>query len=334
MFRSYVLSCLDHIGVFRFLEQPRTYGEILAEFGFVDGSYTREVMETLSADPKTLIEKKNGRYQVVKDFQVPGIDEVMRDVDPRIRPFKALAQGMSSNILDRLREEYIDFSTALEREGNDLFHTFNQILGNKIYQSMRAGAFEFIGTRNLDQMRGKRLLDIGCGSGRESADIWLKFDGDIKITGVDPVPSMIAEAEKGFETYLLELSEDPPRITEANRPIFEEASATRLPYDDDSFEAVYWQFILHWTSDPRKAIAEAVRVTKPGGWIFGVQPFKPQANPYFNLVIRSNRNSHGFFWREEYRQWFRENGVDVEIATPAGMFRAQKVMRERQSSIQ
>jgi ubiquinone/menaquinone biosynthesis C-methylase UbiE len=281
-------------------------------------------LDTLANDPKTLIDKQNGQYMVVQDFRIPEIQEVLASVDPRIRPFESLAEGLSVNILERLREDYVEFSEALEREGNDLFHTFNQILGNSIYYSMRAGAFEFIGRDNLSQLRGKSLLDIGCGSGWETADIWLKFGGDIKITGIDPVPSMIAEARETFVDHLNKLDESHPAVTDQNRPVFEEASATRLPFSDEEFDAAYWQFILHWTADPRKAIAEAVRVLKPGGWIFGVQPFKPEANPYFNLVIRSNRNSYGFFWREEYRRWFGENGVEIEVATPAGMFRARK----------
>jgi hypothetical protein len=64
-------------------------------------------------------------------------------------------------------------------------------------------------------------------------------------------------------------------------------------------------------------------VVKPGGLIFGAQPFKPTVNPYFNLMIRSNRNSFGFFWKEEYDRWYSEYGIDIEIGTMAGMFCAR-----------
>ncbi|MGD8850279.1 MAG: hypothetical protein PVF18_11175, partial [Anaerolineales bacterium] len=36
---------------------------------------------------------------------------------------------------------------------------------------------------------------------------------------------------------------------------------------------------------------------------------------------RSSRNSHGFFWKEDFVQWFREFGLEVELTTPAGIFR-------------
>ena len=55
----------------------------------------------------------------------------------------------------------------------------------------------------------------------------------------------------------------------------------------------------------------------------GGQAFKPEANPYFNLVIRGHRNSYGFFWRDEYRRWFREQGVEIELVTPAGFMCAR-----------
>ena len=50
MFRYYVHQSLADIGFFEYLAEPRTYGEILARFGFIESEYTREVMETLVND--------------------------------------------------------------------------------------------------------------------------------------------------------------------------------------------------------------------------------------------------------------------------------------------
>ena len=57
-------------------------------------------------------------------------------------------------------------------------------------------------------------------------------------------------------------------------------------------------------------------------------PNGPEANPYFDLVIRSNENCNGFFWREDYRKWFAEHGLEIHLATPAGIF---WVRNERQA---
>ncbi|MFT4229173.1 MAG: ubiquinone/menaquinone biosynthesis methyltransferase, partial [Microbacterium sp.] len=48
---------------------------------------------------------------------------------------------------------------------------------------------------------------------------------------------------------------------------FVEADATALPFRDDEFDAVTMSFGLRNVSEPKKAIAELLRVTKPGGRI-------------------------------------------------------------------
>lgn len=322
LFRYYVFKTLEDLGFFEYLRQPRTYGEILASFGFIDGSYTREIVETLVNDRVPSILENDGKYVTNVHFLRPSLTEVLTKTDPRIRPFITMAEGMSHNILDRLQADDVGFAEVMEREEYELLSKFDTVLGNHIYSSMRSAAFAYLGREYFKSLRGKHLLDCGCGSGRETAEIWLKFNGQIKITAIDPVPSMIKLAQEKFDSYLDELDPGHPPVTAENRPIFHVGNATQLDFLDNSFDACFWLFILHWTSSPRKVIHEAARVVRPGGVIFGAQPFKPEANPYFNLVIRSSRNSHGFFWREEYHHWWSEVGINIELATPAGMFRA------------
>jgi ubiquinone/menaquinone biosynthesis C-methylase UbiE len=322
LFRYYVFKTLDDLGFFSYLDEPRTYGEILSTFGFIDGPYTRELIDTLVNDRANTIHENGGTFAVNNEVVRPSLDEVLVKTDPRIRPFVMMAEGMSHNILDRLQADHLGFAEVMEREEYELLSKFDTVLGSQIYTSMRSAAFAYLGQEKFEWLRGKHLLDSGCGSGRETAEIWLKFDGQIKITAIDPVPSMIELARDKFEHYLDEIAPDHPPLTDANRPIFKVASASQLEFPDNSFDACFWLFILHWTPDPRKVIHEAARVVRPGGVIFGAQPFKPEANPYFNLVIRSSRNSHGFFWREEYHHWWSEVGIQIDLATPAGMFRA------------
>jgi ubiquinone/menaquinone biosynthesis C-methylase UbiE len=322
LFRYYVFKTLEDLGFYEYISQPRTYGEILSTFGFIDGPYTRELVDTLVNDRDNSVRMNGGRYVINPEVSRPALEQVLTRTDPRIRPFVMMAEGMSHNILDRLQADHIGFAEVLEREEYELLSKFDTVLGSQIYSSMRSAAFAYLGREWFGGLRGKRLLDSGCGSGRETAEIWLKFGGNIKITAIDPVPSMIDLARDKFESYLDELDPGHPPVTDENRPVFQVASATHLEFPDNSFDGCFWLFILHWTPDPRKVIHEAARVVRPGGIVFGAQPFKPEANPFFNLVIRSSRNSYGFFWREEYHYWWSEVGVQIDLATPAGMFRA------------
>ncbi|MES0338868.1 MAG: class I SAM-dependent methyltransferase [Anaerolineales bacterium] len=322
IFRFFILKTLGNVGFFEFLTQPRTYGEILAEFGFSESEYTQEVFNTLLHDSKNLIVHDDGIYALNPDVTIPSLASILAKTDPRLRFATQIAEPLSLLILDRLQDKDIGVTEVFEREDYRVVNMFNDVLDTSIYAAVREASFAYLTSRERRWLRGKRLIEIGCGSGRETAEIWLHLDGETAITAVDPVPGMLDLARNNFMDLLKDINPAHPPVTEKNRPIFKEGNATRLPFDDNSFDVSYWAFMLHWTADPSKAIREVVRVVRPGGLIFGSQILRPYVNPYLNLVIRSSRNSYGFFWREDYVKWFADAGIEIDIATPAGIIRA------------
>ena len=54
----------------------------------------------------------------------------------------------------------------------------------------------------------------------------------------------------------------------SSRLHFSVQDATQLPYGPESFDAVVISNALHVMPHPEKALAEAWRVLKPGGWLF------------------------------------------------------------------
>ncbi|NIS80755.1 MAG: methyltransferase domain-containing protein [Anaerolineales bacterium] len=322
LFRYYVLQILSDIGFFAFLQEPRTYGQILAEFGFGDIDYTRSMFEILSSDKDVVLVKEGDFYRAASENPVPDLEQLVRKTDRRMQGFILLAESLTQYILARMRQQPISLSKTFERDGREFMYKFDKLLATKLYSGMRAASFAYLKNRDIDWLRGKKLLEIGCGSGRETAEIWLRFGSDIKITAVDTVASMIELAEQNFETLIKEIDPDHPPVTEANRPVFKLASATRLPYGDDEFDAAFWMLVLHWTADPRKVIHEAARVVRPGGLIFGLQSLKPVTDNYLDFMIRSNENCYGFFWPEEYKRWLTESGLEIDLVPYAGLLRA------------
>ncbi|MEZ4512176.1 MAG: class I SAM-dependent methyltransferase [Chloroflexota bacterium] len=322
IFRFYVLKILQDEGLFDYLQVKRTYGQILTEFGYVDSEYTREVLNTLATDTHNIIQHEQNTYWRNEAQALPTLEALMQHIDTRLHSFTMLADGTTRTIPDRMRNKPVELVDSFEQDGRQLLTKFDKVLGARVYSGMRRAAFSFLLPEERAWLKGKTLLDIGCGSGREPAELWLLLDGDVAITAVEPAASMIELAQKSFPTWLNELNPGHPQLNQNNTPTFRQGSATKLPFPDNSFDAAFWLFILHWVPDPRQAVHECVRVVKPGGVIFGAQAFKPEINPYFDLVVRTNENCHGGFWREDYRRWFAEVGVKIDITTAAGVFRA------------
>ena len=96
---------------------------------------------------------------------------------------------------------------------------------------------------------GARLLEVGCGTGvltRALADL----PGVESVVGVDLAPSLLDKAR--------ELA---PNVH------FEQADARALPFADTSFDVVVFDSTLSHVPEPERALAEAARVLRPGGWL-------------------------------------------------------------------
>jgi ubiquinone/menaquinone biosynthesis C-methylase UbiE len=97
----------------------------------------------------------------------------------------------------------------------------------------------------LADLRGRRVLDVGCGTGRLSVAL---AERGAKVWGVDASPEMLAVAR----------GKAPRGVA------FKEARAESLPFKDGWFERVVLWLVVHLV-DRTAAFAEARRVLTPGG---------------------------------------------------------------------
>lgn len=98
---------------------------------------------------------------------------------------------------------------------------------------------------------GSRWLDTGCGTGALSEAI-LREAGPAEVVGTDP--------SEGFIAYAREHVSD-------ERATFAVADARALPFADDRFDAVVSGLVLNFIPGPERALAEMVRVVRPGGTV-------------------------------------------------------------------
>ena len=82
----------------------------------------------------------------------------------------------------------------------------NEILNELNLESFREEFIKYTvkAFKMLPKQDKPRILDIGCGSGRETAELWMKFKGNSYIVGVDPIPSFIETARELFRIILEE----------------------------------------------------------------------------------------------------------------------------------
>lgn len=97
-------------------------------------------------------------------------------------------------------------------------------------------------------VEGRSVLDASCGTGY-GIEILSKA-GAATVTGVDISAEAIGEAKSRFGKFAAELVE---------------ADLRKLPFEDDSFDAVVSFETIEHMEEPQKALAELDRVLRPDG---------------------------------------------------------------------
>jgi len=106
---------------------------------------------------------------------------------------------------------------------------------------------------------GTRVLDIGCGNGRHAFEA-LRHGAEVVATDLDE--TALAEVVTMAEAMRLEGEVPPGGSLRTVR-----ADARRLPFDDAEFDVVIAAEVLEHIHEDVTALAELVRVLRPGGLI-------------------------------------------------------------------
>ena len=99
---------------------------------------------------------------------------------------------------------------------------------------------------------GQTVLDIATGPGEPALSLAALVGPEGKICGIDPIPGMIEGARRAAANLGLKNVQ------------FDVASADRLPFAADTFDAVICRFGVMFFPSPGDAVREILRVLKPG----------------------------------------------------------------------
>jgi SAM-dependent methyltransferase len=155
------------------------------------------------------------------------------------------------------------------------------------------------------------VLEIGCGSGAMAAEVLRRYP-DARMTATDYDDSMVDAARRRLAPF-------------GPRAQVRQADATALPFPDASFDVALSFIMLHHVVQWEQAVAELVRVLRPGGRLVGYDLLGDR---------RGHRPQHGHDHRlmrsTELRERFRELGVeDAKVSPGLGGLVARFTARRR-----
>jgi demethylmenaquinone methyltransferase/2-methoxy-6-polyprenyl-1,4-benzoquinol methylase len=133
-----------------------------------------------------------------------------------------------------------------------VYDTINPFVWN---EAMRDQAIEW-----FDIEAGDRVLDVGCGTGFATEGLLERTDD---VWGLDQSAHQL---EKAFAKFG---RRGPVRFTRGD--------AERLPFAADGFDAYWSSGSIEYWPNPVAALAEARRVTRPGGTVLVVGPDYPNS---------------------------------------------------------
>lgn len=150
----------------------------------------------------------------------------------------------------------------------------------KVFKYRLTAPWHFIAIDFLNEinLRGKKILEVGCGYG--SLSVYM--------------------AKKGAEVTGVDLSSEAIKISKRNaslnhqKVIFKQTKGEKLPFKDKTFDIVVCCETLEHIPNYKKAIDEIIRVTKDSGKIIVTIP--NSLNPKgFYLRINSKQPIENFF---------------------------------------
>lgn len=130
--------------------------------------------------------------------------------------------------------------------------------------------------KRVDFQAGQKYLDVGCGNG--AAPIYLAQKYGLKVTGVDVDPDQIRLAETQSQGL--------------RHARFLTVDGRQLPFEPEEFDLVATNKVMHHIPHWQEAVAEMIRVLKPGGYFIYADLVYPGWLAAIGQII--TRNSAGF----------------------------------------
>lgn len=109
---------------------------------------------------------------------------------------------------------------------------------------------------------GKKVLDVGCGSGVITREL-AKQAYPAQVVGLDASTDLLERGKDAYTESIRRREDHPNR----ENVTFQEGNVYDIPFPDDSFDVVYARLLFQHLENPLEALSSIWRVLKPGGCV-------------------------------------------------------------------
>ena len=175
---------------------------------------------------------------------------------------------------------------------------------------------------------GQTALDVCTGTGDLLALLLKAVGNNGQVTGLDFSEEMLAVAHKRYTVHLQ---------VEASNLTLVQGDAMALPFADNSFDAGIVSFGLRNVTTIETAVAELVRVVKPGGVVLnldtcpqvllpGFDIYFSKVMPFIGRLLAGNQSAYqylqasskNFLTPERLQQVFQQCGLEAVTVNRTG----------------
>ena len=143
------------------------------------------------------------------------------------------------------------------------------------------------GSRDIDKWMleilplkpGMKILDVGCGAGKQCFSYYDHLKGNAKITGGDVSADLLNQAR----------NENSRR--KANVKFIDLDFNKRFAVEKDSFDLVSCCFAIYYAEDVPFTISEMHRVLDTGGYLFTTGPMPQNKQVFYDIIKEATQKS-------------------------------------------
>lgn len=222
-------------------------------------------------------------YATPIDITLPEVD------DGRTIPVFARWFGSWRVSIQRRALSAKELARAYDQEAAGWDRTIHRLGFTDAYETILRQALQEDDLKAGD--RPLRVLDAGIGTGGLSAALAKARSLPFALAGIDLSPRMLCEADRHLRDA--GLSAD-----------LHLGDVQDLPFEDGAFDLVMVAHVLEHLADPHRALAEMVRVLKPGGMLLACLTRRSSLGMYIHLKWRTHRVT-----ADGVGRWFAQHGL-------------------------